>query len=283
MHLNSADRVFSPAGAKPAAVCKNVTPRCASKTSERKKHDSVQEKNRQGCKKVRKLKTLKKKDLMNIVKRVKLIALQTVIQFDLSCVKPELHLVEYKEREQVLLSLILTGQLEVIVKTLFDKAIGLMTSCFKNQPTDRHPQYKIQFTFAIRDIIQNAKSSEVEWFKENFPHTELDHFSCVLHSLGSAVYQFIQTQVIEIKELDLQNSKPKKQPNVQKGNAVLPLLIIAGGCFGKMYNCVRSFIQKNRNSTDKKTFKRLEQYRSLKTLLWQCVMTPREMIVCLQN
>ena len=43
---SSADRVFSPAGAKLAAVCKNGTPRCASKTSERKKHDSVQEKNR---------------------------------------------------------------------------------------------------------------------------------------------------------------------------------------------------------------------------------------------
>ena len=149
----SADRVFSPAGAKPAAVCKNGTPRCASKTSERKKHDSVQEKNKQGCKKVRKLKALKKKDFMNIVKKVKLIALQTVIQFVLSCVKPQLHLVEYKEREQVLVSLILASQLEVIVKTLFDKAIGLMASCFKNQPTDRHPQYKIQFTFSIRDII----------------------------------------------------------------------------------------------------------------------------------
>ena len=88
---------------------------------------------------MRKLKTLKKKEFMNIVKRVKLIALQTVIQFVLSCVKPQLHLVKYKEREQVLASLILTGQLEVIVKALFDKAIELMTSCFKNQPADRHP------------------------------------------------------------------------------------------------------------------------------------------------
>ena len=174
------------------------------------------------------------------MKKVKLIALQIVIQFVLSCVKPQLHLVKYKQREHVLASLILTGQLAVIVKTLFDKAIELMTSCFKNQPTDRHPQYKIKYTFAIRDIIQNVRTPEVEWFKDNFLHIELDHFSCVLHSLGSAVYQFIQTQVIEIKELELQKSKPKK------GNAVLPLLVIAGVCSDKIYNCVRRFIQKNR-------------------------------------
>ena len=97
------------------------------------------------------------------------------------------------------------------------------------------------------------------WFFTNFKETDgsmKSHLSCALHSLGVGIFQFIQKQVMQIKQLKLQLQKNRTEKTVSdseksKCNSTLSLLTLAGGSFGKIYKCVKRFIKRNAHTTDK--------------------------------
>ena len=55
------------------------------------------------------------------------------------------------------------------------------------------------------------------WFFTNFKETDgsmKSHLSCVLHSLGVGIFQFIQKQVMQIKQLKLQSQNNRTEKTV---------------------------------------------------------------------
>ena len=152
-----------------------------------------------------------------------------------------------------------------------------MLSCWKEKPANRQPLLRIRYTNFITNLICNTEGSERKWFETHFPGISADHYSCVLHSVGMAVLEFINAQNIEQKRnLTLPTKHTVSSTDRTRSNSVCSLLTVAGGSYGKIYNCVNRFIGKNLKAVDKVTLAVVQNYLRLKKFLRQLVMTPKE-------
>ena len=231
-----------------------------------------------------KKKVLTKKEFGNIVATLRTISVTILVEFIQNVIKSERHLTVFHDRTEIIKCLRSSREFEPLLQRLFNNGLGIVLSCFSNKPNDRPPVFKLRFVHHMRDILKNKSSSKMMWSFTNFKETDgsmKSHLSCVLHSLGVGIFQFIQKKVMKIKQLKQQSQKNRTEKTVcdsekSKCNSTLSLLTLAGGSFGKIYKCVKRFIKRNAHTTDKGKCFRRNSYIKFKKFLWQLVMSKRE-------
>ena len=154
----------------------------------------------------------------------------------------------------------------------------------KNKPKDRKSIYRVKFTFYVRDILDESSSTLSRWFDSNekdLLNTNKNHFSCVIHAIAMGIYSFIQSNVIELKQ------KGNEADNITQEhvplNPIISLLTLGGGCFGKVYKCVKRRIAKLRRHSYKANeahWKSLIEFRKYMHCL---VMAPKEKKILMQS
>ena len=72
----------------------------------------------------------------------------------------------------------------------------------------------------------------------------LEHFSSVIHAVAAGVFSFVQNQIIEMNKEEQSEKIPMTDTNTTTTNSTECLLTIGGGCFGKIYKCVKRSIRK---------------------------------------
>ena len=220
-------------------------------------------------------------EMKNFIASLKSLQLSVVLQSVLSFLSTEEH-IKKRERDSIINGLKVSNQLSELVKVVFQKGIQLLSSGLKNRAEDRQAMYRINFTFFLRSLIFGPSSNEKEtiiskWFKENFSGMTIEHLSCVVHAVGSGVYDFIQMQALKFNQ---------KNENVithvigggdnHSENLLASLLVVAGGCLGKIQKVMKNFQRKNYRTKDKVLKSKLEMYRVIRKLLWNIVMTSKE-------
>ena len=153
---------------------------------------------------------LTKKEFGNIVATLRTISMTILVEFIQNFVKSERHLTVFHERTEIIECLRSSRELEPLLHRLFNNSLGVLLSCFSYKPNDRQPMFKLRFVHHIRDILKNKSSPEMMCFFTNFKENDgsmKHHLSCVLHSHGVGIFQFIQKPVMQIKQLKLQSQK----------------------------------------------------------------------------
>ena len=105
----------------------------------------------------------------------------------------------------------------------------------------------------------------------------IEYLSCVVHAVGSGVYDFIQMQALKFN----QRSENVITHVIGGGdnhseNLLASLFVVAGGCLGKIQKVMKNFQRKNYRTKDKVLKSKLEMYKVIRKLLLNIVMTSKE-------
>lgn len=128
----------------------------------------------------------------------------------------------------------------------------------------------------IKGILGNSNSHEMQWFLTHFPEELSNDFACVIHSIATAVFPFLQGKVLEFKTKDLQTDTQDAKTEPDSYNNVMSMLTLAGGCFGKIYKCVRRSVNRIFHSKNQHKQNTLAAKINFRRFLYQLIMTQRE-------
>ena len=256
----------------------------------RKKEAEKKAKQKRNCNKETKM---PKNAFHGMVKWLKNIPTSEVVRFVNDFTNEERHLDAFKKR-RLMESLTASNEIEEIVKSLHSTASNLMLASFADIPKDRHPMYRIKYMTHIADIpkdrhpmnrikymthikeiLGNPNSHEMQWFFIHFPEELPNDFVCVIHSIAAAMFNFLQGKVLEFKSKDLPTNNQAAKTEPDSYNNVLSMLTLAGGCFGKIYKCVRRSVNRILHSKGKHKQKALSAKINFRRFPYQLIMTPR--------
>ena len=143
-------------------------------------------------------KCLKKPEFIQIVNKLSAVAIQVILTYVNAFLGKELHIQESETRKFILETLISSKQFERTLRSLQNKSCDLLVECFKNHPNDKQCMYKIKFTPHIGNLLSNKSSNEMKWLHTNCPNDPINDFSCVLHSIGRDLFEFIQEHFMNV-------------------------------------------------------------------------------------
>eukprot|EP00794_Sanderia_malayensis_P002611 gene2611-3024_t len=170
-----------------------------------------------------------------------------------------------------------TDELERTVRTFFLKALKIAEECLRKKPKDRQSVYRVKFTFYVRDIIHQSSSPLSKWFnsnKQTLLNENKDDFARVVHAIAMGIFNFIQSNMMELKHNNGNEADSIKEPMTL--NPAISLLTIGGGCFGKIYKCVKRRIAKLRRESYKAKEAQWKSLIEFRKFVYCLVMTPKE-------
>ncbi len=208
------------------------------------------------------------------------ISVSEIEEFTLDFLKMEKHIVtKCSTRGQIKNSLVESGRLRKNIEQFHAKAVQLMEECFKEDPKDRQSLYRIRYTFYIGDLLTNTSSDIMKWFYKDYCHDgSTEDYSAVVHSIGAAVFGFVQQQVIKIKRNQVHEANQLEKPDGTKkqSNSVLSLLTLAGGTFGKIYKCLKRKIKKDRGKHYRAKESKWRADIKFRKMMYEIVMTAKD-------
>eukprot|EP00794_Sanderia_malayensis_P006653 gene6653-7399_t len=162
-------------------------------------------------------------------------------------------------------------------KTSVTTALKIAEECLRKKPKDRQSVYRVKFTFYVRDIIHQSSSPLSKWFnsnKQTLLNENKDDFACVVHAIAMGIFNFIQSNMMELKHNNGNEADSIKEPMTL--NPAISLLTIGGGCFGKIYKCVKRRIAKLRRESYKAKEAQWKSLIEFRKFVYCLVMTPKE-------
>lgn len=236
-----------------------------------------EKKGKEKSQKAKKKKWLSKVKFSAMAKKFRKIPSEIVQSYVVTFLNTEKHIFTHPSRKQLLESLKVSGEINDLVQHLLSKCNQIMMLCLKTSPKDRQSLYRIQYTFYVRDLMLNKSSQIVKWFEDNFPEDMLEHFSSVIHAVAAGVFSFVQSQIIGINKEEQNKDIPMTDSDTTAtNNSTESLLTIGGGCFGKIYKCVKRGIRKLRKTHYKTKEKQWRSKIKFRKFMYELVMTPNE-------
>ena len=218
-----------------------------------------------------------KKSFMSMVNALKTVAIGDVKDYVVVFLRNEKHIEVHAPRKDILDRLTSTAMLDILVKYLFAKCQEIMTSCFKQPPKDRQSSYRINYIFHVKAVVQDKSSEISKWFLENFTEDISQHLYSVVHAVAAGVFEFTQSHFLKMnKEKETREALLSDRSDHKPTNSTESLLTLAGGCFGKIYKCIKKSIKKLRKENYEKNKEKWRSNISFRKFLYQLVMSQKE-------
>ena len=213
-----------------------------------------------------------KKSFLSMANDLKRVSLVDVVSHVLKFLDNEKHIKNNAKRQELLNLLCTTSTINSLTKELFSKLKELMVKNLNAKAKEIHAKYRIKFTFYIRDMMYDKSSKISKWASKNGLKGNDDNFYCVVQAIAAGVFEFVPNQVIRLNKEKKEN-KHEESDVPKMVNSTESLLVLSGGCFGKIYKCVkRSIINYKRKQNESKWSSQIE----FRKFLFQLVMTQNE-------
>eukprot|EP00794_Sanderia_malayensis_P001109 gene1109-456_t len=195
---------------------KNKKARTDDSDREEGKGKKAKGKNRPNSEKTKSSNVMKKAAFRKMIKNFrKKTSVTTVANFTRRFLGSELHIQKNENRMKIVQMLEETDELERTVRTFFLKALKIAEECLRKKPKDRQSVYRVKFTFYVRDIIHQSSSPLSKWFnsnKQTLLNENKDDFACVVHAIAMGIFNFIQSNMMELKHNNGNEADSIKEP-----------------------------------------------------------------------